>query len=332
VSAAIKEMQDPKYQPSTKGPDIASQKAALAEIGVLNRYLKKGGDIAKFKPAALDETQMRLLSDDLTTMDQVAALDAARERVGKNFSVSAPLATGLVPFDLDGQQPEGRRCPKCDGPLTRFEIGPTCTNCQIQAIAPIDKAAPTDLLLMVEAELSKRGALTEATDSDTLTKGNDNHDERGRFATSDGGASADPLVQSRTDFRNALERALPLDHPRTLYVNHYTVEEMKGMTPILRNGDRTGVLIHDHGDGRIEATALFNTSDVKGAGRAILQDAIDNHGVNYVECLGTGLSTLYSSLGFVDTGVFPFDPQQAPTGWNTDTMGTPEYHTMELKK
>jgi hypothetical protein len=190
----------------------------------------------------------------------------------------------------------------------------------VESIAPVDKVAPTDLLLMVEVELSKRGALTDNHSGGTLTKGNDNHDERGRFATADGGASGDPLVQSRTDFHNALEKALPPDHPRTLYVNHYTTEEMKGMTPILRNGDRTGVLIHDHGDGRIEATALFNTSDVRGAGKAILQDAITNHGVNYVECLGMGLADVYSSLGFVDTSVTPFDPQQAPTGWNTDTM------------
>lgn len=37
------------------------------------------------------------------------------------------------------------------------------------------------------------------------------------------------------------------------------------MTPILRNDGKTGVLIHDHGDGRVEATALFNVG-TKGAG------------------------------------------------------------------
>src|ERR1035437_5296122 len=122
---------------------------------------------------------------------------------------------------------------------------------------------------MVEAELTKRGVLTESPDGATLTKGNDNHDERGRFATADGGASEGPLHQ---EFKNAIDAALPPGHPQSLYVNRYTVEEMKAMTPLLRNDGKTGVLIHDHGDGRIEATALFNVGP-RGGGATLLREA-----------------------------------------------------------
>ena len=103
------------------------------------------------------------------------------------------------------------------------------------------------------------------------------------------------------------------------------------MVPILRNNGQTGVLIHDHGDGRVEATALFNVGP-KGAGSALLRDVVGSHGVNYVECLGAGLANYYSSLGFQVSSVEPFNPEKAVAGWDTTTMGTPDYYKMRLGK
>jgi hypothetical protein len=178
-------------------------KSQIAEIAVINRYLKKGGDIARFKPAALDPVQMRLLTDDLARMERDAALEAARDRV-KSISLSAPLATGVVPFDLDGQhdnpldfdmageQGEGRRCPRCNARMTKFERGPLCTDCRVTDLAPVDKRQKTnDLLAKVEAELRKRGVnpLTALDESATLTKYSPDQprDERGRFGEGSGG-------------------------------------------------------------------------------------------------------------------------------------------------
>jgi hypothetical protein len=154
---------------SLLSPDVSVAKSQIAEIAVINRFLRKGGDIARFKPAALDPVQMRLLTDDLARMERDAALDAARDRV-KSFGLSAPLATGIVPFDLAGQQDnpldfdmtrtqgEDRRCPRCSAPMTKFERGPLCTNCRVGDLAPVDKRQKTDdLLAKVEAELHKRG-------------------------------------------------------------------------------------------------------------------------------------------------------------------------------
>lgn len=103
------------------------------------------------------------------------------------------------------------------------------------------------------------------------------------------------------------------------------------MTPILRNDGKTGVLIHDHGDGRVEATALFNVG-TKGAGGDLLRDVIGSHGVNYVECIGPGLAKYYGTFGFQVSSVEPFDPAKAVSGWNTATMGTPDYYKMRLTK
>ena len=65
-------------------------------------------------------------------------------------------------------------------------------------------------------------------------------------------------------------------------MTHYSLAEMqsKGMTPLLSNGRKTGQAIWNHGDGRIEATALFNESGIKGAGSRLLKETVDNHGVN----------------------------------------------------
>lgn len=99
---------------------------------------------------------------------------------------------------------------------------------------------------------------------------------------------------------------------------------------IIDNDGKTGVLVKDHGDGRIEATALFNTSDEKGAGLNVLKRAVDEAGVNYVECFGDTLPKLYSKLGFEVTDQFPFDAEQAPSDWDYEAFGEPDYYLMSL--
>jgi hypothetical protein len=59
------------------------QKATLAEVATLRRFLRKGGDVAKFTTTAIDPDTMKKLTADLATMDRDAALDAARDRVAK---------------------------------------------------------------------------------------------------------------------------------------------------------------------------------------------------------------------------------------------------------
>jgi hypothetical protein len=90
------------------------------------------------------------------------------------------------------------------------------------------------------------------------------------------------------------------------------------------------VFIHDHDDGRIEATGLHNASGVRGTGLSLLREAVQSYGANYVECFGAGLSSMYATLGFRNEATYPFDPAQAPADWNTERDDSPEHRTMRL--
>jgi len=136
---------------------------------------------------------------------------------------------------------------------------------------------------------------------------------------------------SAAEYKIAFDAAFA-DNPRSAYVTHYTEAELQEMTLLLSNGGKTGQAIWDHGDGRIEATAVFNVSGIRGEGLRLLKEAVDDHGVNYLECFGPKLPEIYGTLGFKDTAVYPFDPAQAPKGWNYERDGTPDYHIMGLPK
>jgi hypothetical protein len=140
-------------------------------------------------------------------------------------------------------------------------------------------------------------------------------------------------VASYGDFKKQFEKAFK-GSKYSAFVNHYTMNDMKSgkMTAVISKDGKTGVLVHDHGDGRVEATALFSDSKVKGAGLKILNHAIDKYGVNYVECFGNFLPALYGKLGFQVESVSPWNPDYAPDNWNYKEFGTPSYYTMRLAK
>ena len=165
-----------------------------------------------------------------------------------------------------------------------------------------------------------------------VSKGDfDGHPFRGNQYRTGEGSFHDAKVVAPKQFLSVFKKAFK-DSPYAAFVNHYSSAEIKAgkMTPLLSPDGRTGCLIHDHGDGRIEATALFSMG-VSGTGEAMLKDAIANHGVNYVECFGEHLPQVYARVGFTDTEVMPFNPEYAPDNWNYERFGTPDYHLMELK-
>lgn len=123
------------------------------------------------------------------------------------------------------------------------------------------------------------------------------------------------------------------DSEFTHFVTHRTPAEMEDMTPLMRPDGKAGVLIHDHGNGDIEATALFSAPDApRGAGLAMLDVAVREHGVNYVECYGDALRGLYEKLGFEVVDSSPFADEYAAPGWDYDRHGRPNYYTLRLKK
>lgn len=134
-------------------------------------------------------------------------------------------------------------------------------------------------------------------------------------------------------FHEAFAKAFK-DSPFKHHVTHYGLDDLKGMKLYMTPDGRAGVAVHDHGDGRIEATALFNQGGAKGAGLRLLQHAIDKGGANYVECYGPVLNKLYEKLGFEAESVSPFNPEYAAPGWDYTAFpaATSSYYTMRLRK
>jgi hypothetical protein len=98
------------------------------------------------------------------------------------------------------------------------------------------------------------------------------------------------------------------------------------------NDGATGLLVKDHGDGRIEMTGLYNGSGIKGAIGPLISESIDKYGVNYAECFGPALAVIYERYNFRIVESYPFDPAEAPVTWNYARDDSPPYNIMELKK
>jgi len=106
-----------------------------------------------------------------------------------------------------------------------------------------------------------------------------------------------PRDASPAEFKNAFDAAFKNDD-RSAFVSHYSAEQLAGMKTYLAHDGKTGIAVHDHGDGRIEGTALFNRGGPKGAGIEMLQHAVREAGVNYLEAMGDPLRDNYVKAGF----------------------------------
>lgn len=149
----------------------------------------------------------------------------------------------------------------------------------------------------------------------------------GGGATSSTDLSVAPRAASPQEFKAAFERAFK-DNTRSAFVSHYTDAELAGMKTFLSADGKAGIAVHDHGDGRIEGTALFNNGSSKGAGIAMLQHAVKEGGVNYLECFGEHLRGAYEAAGFKVDTKSPFNREYAPSNWNYERDGEPNYYTL----
>lgn len=130
-------------------------------------------------------------------------------------------------------------------------------------------------------------------------------------------------------FRDAMQ-----GNPRTRFVNHYTSEEMADadMTSMVLPDGASGMVVVDHGDGRIEGSALFTHPDHKGkkTGAYLINRAIREGRINYGECYGEGLLHFYEGLGFVKASQDPFNPEYADPDWDYERDNHPNYYTMKV--
>jgi hypothetical protein len=89
------------------------KKAAVSELAVLRRFLRNGGDIAKFSAAAIDPDVMRLLTEEIATGETAPALERARRRIIKDYGMSGPLACRSCGARLFGAEAGDGRCMDC---------------------------------------------------------------------------------------------------------------------------------------------------------------------------------------------------------------------------
>lgn len=102
----------PKSGASSKGD-------ATRELGLLKAHLRRGGRVTDWEPRDIPGHAMATISEDLAkglTADQ--ACDIVRDLItkdGKSITLSSPLGTGFVPYDLVGQRRPSAESPAAAG-------------------------------------------------------------------------------------------------------------------------------------------------------------------------------------------------------------------------
>lgn len=114
------------------------------------------------------------------------------------------------------------------------------------------------------------------------------------------------------------------------FVTHYPPEVMAEKAArgdrFFLNENGAGYIIDHEGD----LQAVFNASDVRGMGRAALEEAIANGAVKLdafdvpKEIAGVNLPEYYGQFGFVEVDRMPWNDAYAPQGWDYEKYGRPD--------
>ena len=92
-----------------------------------------------------------------------------------------------------------------------------------------------------------------------------------------------------------------------------------------------GGVLTDHGDGRIEVGSLFSLPGApSGAGIDMLRYLIREKGANWLNNFDGRLTDFYKAEGFVEESRDSWNDEYAPSGWNYELFGRPDYVTMGL--
>lgn len=125
-------------------------------------------------------------------------------------------------------------------------------------------------------------------------------------------------------YEDAIEHEMR-GHPREGYLTFYPASKIQSerMIPILENDGQTGVLVWNHGDGRIEMAGGFNNSSVPGAGMDLLRRTRDQYHVNWIEAFEPLDKKYAKELGFHEISRDEWNDEYAPAAWDYDKMGRP---------
>lgn len=103
------------------------------------------------------------------------------------------------------------------------------------------------------------------------------------------------------------------------FLTAHPPEELEDHTLISTADGGAGVAVSPDGD----IQNLYNLDGPDGAGRALLEKAIEEGG-RTLDCYDGYLRDLYSEYGFRESGRIEFDPEYAPDGWNFEEYGEPD--------
>lgn len=114
---------------------------------------------------------------------------------------------------------------------------------------------------------------------------------------------------------------------RSEFLTPYNLEQIKEMTTYKVKGYNIGYGIKSDGD----IVSVFNNSNVRNIGKALIKSAIANGGTKLDHFDGY-LSDLYEPLGFKEYERYKWDDQYAPKDWDYDKYGRPDVVMRSLNK
>lgn len=162
-------------------------------------------------------------------------------------------------------------------------------------------------------------SVKEAYDRTGLTILGPDQDVDAQFSADDRGYDS-PDVESFRDLFEAAKKASP---------NGASVElkdDYKGQKVFTTDEGRVGFAVSADG----ELNSVFKHPDSKL--KSVIQEIVPISvaaGATKLTAFDGYLVEQYSKAGFTETSRVPFDPEQAPENWDTESMGTPDVVSME---
>lgn len=127
----------------------------------------------------------------------------------------------------------------------------------------------------------------------------------------DGSPDIEVEAQSPESFASGVETFIEENDAMGLYLTEHDADELEDHTLLSVEDGAAGVAISPEGD----IQNLYNNDASDGAGRALLQKAVEEGG-RTLDCYDGFLPGLYREFGFREVGRMEFNPDLAPEGWD----------------
>lgn len=149
----------------------------------------------------------------------------------------------------------------------------------------------------------------------------------GNMELQQGEVDATPQEAPVEQFVEALDSARGASS-QGLALTPQTVESLEGARTFLGPNGEYGFAIT--ADGELVSVFRHPDSEAKGVGVAMAKHALFE-GAKHLNVFEGPVADIYREAGFEETGRSEFNEEHAPEGWDTETMGRPDYVEMVLR-